>query len=240
MDRSRSGSASTRYLRSTSASAHRVGDFHRIFSFVFFGRNLKIDAVVVASGGWSALEELTGARSVHHVCGRERVVIRGRATLSSSSTTRIATSDEGSTSALSAIPVTQQNVSAILSPTCSRSGKPTASPASSYSSTLWRAVTRIGCRSSTDPTTNAEPMPIAVGPSPGRCTSGTTDCAISCRASSSRTMKSVSEAEIGTPSGRRLARASSGNGPPQLVWGSTVARGCDTQRWTESHPCDFL
>ena len=31
--------------------AHRVGDFHRIFSFVFFGRNLKIDAVVVASGG---------------------------------------------------------------------------------------------------------------------------------------------------------------------------------------------
>ena len=33
--------------------AHRVGDFHRIFSFAFFGRNLKIDAVVVASGGSS-------------------------------------------------------------------------------------------------------------------------------------------------------------------------------------------
>lgn len=32
-------------------SIHRVGDFDRIFSFVFFGRNLKIDAVVVASGG---------------------------------------------------------------------------------------------------------------------------------------------------------------------------------------------
>ena len=29
--------------------AHRVGDFHRIFSFAFFRRNLKIDAVVVAS-----------------------------------------------------------------------------------------------------------------------------------------------------------------------------------------------
>ena len=51
--------------------AHRVGDFHRIFSFVFFGRNLKIDAVVVASGGWFAQDELTGAQGVHHVCGRE-------------------------------------------------------------------------------------------------------------------------------------------------------------------------
>src|SRR6202034_684632 len=52
--------------------AHRVGDFHRIFSFAFFGRNLKIDAVVVASGGWLAQAELTGARGVHHVCGRGR------------------------------------------------------------------------------------------------------------------------------------------------------------------------
>jgi hypothetical protein len=31
-------------------NAHRVGDFHRAFSFLLFGRNLKIDAVVVASG----------------------------------------------------------------------------------------------------------------------------------------------------------------------------------------------
>ena len=31
--------------------AHGVVDVHRIFSFVFFGRNLKVDAVVVASGG---------------------------------------------------------------------------------------------------------------------------------------------------------------------------------------------
>jgi hypothetical protein len=38
---------------------------------VFFGRNLKIDAVVVASGGWLAQTELTGARGVHHVSGRE-------------------------------------------------------------------------------------------------------------------------------------------------------------------------
>ena len=28
--------------------------------------------MVVASGGWSALQELTGAKSVHHACGRER------------------------------------------------------------------------------------------------------------------------------------------------------------------------
>jgi hypothetical protein len=33
---------------------------------------LKIDAVVVASGGWSARQELTGAKPVHHACGRER------------------------------------------------------------------------------------------------------------------------------------------------------------------------
>jgi hypothetical protein len=37
---------------------------------------LKIDAVVVASGGWSARHELTGAKSVHHACGRE-LCIRG-------------------------------------------------------------------------------------------------------------------------------------------------------------------
>jgi hypothetical protein len=33
---------------------------------------LKIDAVVVAPGGWSAQRDLTGARGVHHVRGRER------------------------------------------------------------------------------------------------------------------------------------------------------------------------
>ena len=40
----------TRCLRSRLANAHRVSDLHRIFSFVYFGRNFKIDAVVIASG----------------------------------------------------------------------------------------------------------------------------------------------------------------------------------------------
>jgi hypothetical protein len=37
-------------LAQQACRAHRVSDFHRIFSFVFFGRNLKFDAVVIASG----------------------------------------------------------------------------------------------------------------------------------------------------------------------------------------------
>jgi hypothetical protein len=37
-------------LAQQACHAHRVSDFHRIFSFVFFGRNFKIDAVVIASG----------------------------------------------------------------------------------------------------------------------------------------------------------------------------------------------
>jgi hypothetical protein len=69
--------------------AHRVGDFHRIFSFAFVGPNLKIDAVVVACGGSrvtpvrlrplcsersasAALRGTQRVKPVHHVRGRER------------------------------------------------------------------------------------------------------------------------------------------------------------------------
>ena len=71
MDRSRSGSASARYLRSSSAAPIVLVTSTASSPSCSLVRNLKIDAVVVASGGWSAQGELTGARGVHHVCGRE-------------------------------------------------------------------------------------------------------------------------------------------------------------------------